>query len=55
MKKQVSFRTYMFAFIFISIAVVLIFSSYLIKTAIDKNIESILEQELLKHSQVAVF
>ncbi len=42
----------MFAFIFISIALVLIFSSLLIKSAVDKNIESILEQELLKYSQV---
>ncbi len=52
MKKSVSFRTYMFTFIFISIAIVLIFSSCLIKNAVDKNIETILEQELLRNSKI---
>lgn len=51
-ENAITFKAYMFFFIFVSIAIILIFLAVIIKNAVDNNIEDILEENLIKYTNV---
>ncbi len=49
---HINFKAYMFLFIFISITIVLVLLGFFIQSAVDKNIEGILGDNLIRYSNV---